>query len=121
MVLVLQSIKRFFSSKRELLLVLLALVISAGAGFATFEYLKKDVVINDNGTVIAFKTMKNTFVEALAQKDIAVNAHDFTSVPLENELRREEANEIYIKRAVPVYIKADGSIKQVLTYRDTVA
>jgi len=116
-----KNIKRFFSCKRELLIVILVAVISLGAGFGTFEYLKKDVIINDNGTLISFKTMKNTFGEALEQKDIDVSEHDYTSVSLESDLRRAEENKIYIKRAVPVYITADGRVTKVMTYKDTVA
>lgn len=116
-----KNIKRFFSCKRELFIVLLAVVISAAAGYGTFEYLKKDVIINDSGTLFSFKTMKNTFREALEQKDIEVSEYDYTSVSLESDLRRTEENEIYIKRAVPVYITADGSVIKVMTYKDTVA
>lgn len=116
-----KNIKRFFSCKRELIIVLLAVVISAGAGYGTFDYLKKDIIINDNGTLLSYKTMKNTFGEALEQKDIAVSEYDYTSVSLESNLRRTKENEIYIKRAVPVYITADGSVTEVMTYKDTVA
>lgn len=115
-----KNIKRFFSCKKELLIVLLAIAISAGAGFGTFAYLKKDVVINDNGKIITCSTMENTFEETLDQNNIVVNACDYTSIPLETSLQRTKLNEIYIKRAVPVYITADSILTEVMTYRDTV-
>lgn len=116
-----KNIKRFFSYKREVFIVLLAAAISIGAGFSAFFYMEKDVVINDNGKLLACKTMKNTFKETLAQNNIAVNACDYISIPLETSLQRTKANEIYIKRAVPVYITADGTQTEIMTYRDTVA
>ena len=114
------NIKRFFSCKKELFIVILAVAISASAGIGAFAYLKKDVVINDNGKLIVCKTMKNTFMETLDQNNITVKACDYISIPLETSLQRTKLNEIYIKRAVPVYITADSSRTEVLTYRDTV-
>ena len=116
-----KNIKRIFSFKKELLIVFIAVVVSTGAGFGSFAYLKKDVVINDNGKVIACATMKNTYKETLDQNNIDVNAFDYTSIPLETSLQRKKTNEIYIKRAVPVYITADGTQTEMMTYRDTVA
>ena len=116
-----KNIKRFFSLRRELFIVLIAVAVSAGAGFGAFAYLKKDVVINDNGKFIVCKTMRNTIKETLDQNNIAVNACDYISIPLETSLQRTKTNEIYIKRAVPVYITADGTQTEVMTYRDTVA
>ena len=115
-----KNIKRFFSRKKELFIVILAVVVSAGAGIGTFAYLKKDVVINDNGKIIACNTMENTFKETLDQNNIVVSACDYISIPLETSLQRTKLNEIYIKRAVPVYITADGTDTEVMTYRDTV-
>ena len=116
-----KNIKRFFSLRRELFIVLIAVAVSAGTGFGAFAYLKKDVVINDNGKFIVCKTMRNTIKETLDQNNIAVNACDYISIPLETSLQRTKTNEIYIKRAVPVYITADGTQTEVMTYRDTVA
>lgn len=114
-------IKRFFSCKKELFVVLLAVAVSAGAGFGAFSYLKKDVVINDNGQLLTCKTMKNTYKETLDQYDVVVNEYDYISIPLETSLQRTKLNEIYIKRAVPVYITTDVTRTEVMTYKDTVA
>ena len=115
-----KNIKRFFSFKREVFIVIIAVLISAGAGTGVFAYLKKDVVINDNGIVTTCTTMKNTFKETLDQNSIDVGPFDYVSAPLETVLQRTKINEIYIKRAVPVYITADGKQTRVMTYRDTV-
>ena len=64
--------------------------------------------------------MKSTFEEVLEQTGIVVNPFDYTSVPLTDSLDRTLLNEIYIKRAVPVYITADGKQTMLMTYRDTV-
>lgn len=115
-----KNIKRFFSCRKELLLAVIAILLSAGAGIGTFQYMKKDVVIYDNGNAITFSTMKNTFMETLEQNGIDVNEADYTSIPLQTSLQRTKLNEIYIKRAVPVFIVADGKRTQVMTYKDTV-
>jgi len=115
-----KNIKRFFSCKKELFIVLIAVAVSAGAGFGTFAYLKKDVVINDNGKIIACNTMENTFKATLDQNNIVVSTFDYISIPLETSLQKTKLNEIYIKRAVPVYITADGIQTEVMTYKDTV-
>jgi uncharacterized protein YabE (DUF348 family) len=115
-----KNIKRLFSYRKRLLVIILAVTVSAGAGCGAFALLKKDVVINDNGKLITCMTMKNTFKETLEQNDIVVNAFDYISIPLDTNLQRTRLNEIYIKRAVPVYITADGKQIQVMTYRDTV-
>lgn len=115
-----KNIKRFFSCRKELLIVVLAIAISSGAGIAAFAYLEKDVVIYDNGVKTTCRTMKNTFAKVLDQNNIDVATCDYVSIPLETSLQRTKLNEIYIKRAVPVYITADGSKTEVMTYRDTV-
>lgn len=115
-----KNIKRLLSYRKRLLVIALAVTVSAGAGCGAFAMLKKDVVINDNGKVITCMTMKKTFKETLEQNNIVVNTFDYTSVPLETDLQRTRLNEIYIKRAVPVYITADGEQTKVMSYRDTV-
>jgi uncharacterized protein YabE (DUF348 family) len=116
-----KNIKRwFFSYKKELLIVTIAVAVSAGAGLGAFAYLEKDIIIHDSGKVIACKTMKNTVKETLDQNGITVNTCDYINTALDTSLQRMKTNEIYIKRAVPVYITADGIRTKVMTYRDTV-
>lgn len=115
-----KNIKRFFSCRKELLIAVIAVLSSTGAGIGAFQYMKKDVVINDNGNVITLCTLKNTFEETLEQNGIVVNEADYTSIPLQTSLQRTKTNEIYIKRAVPVFIEADGKRTELMTYKDTV-
>jgi uncharacterized protein YabE (DUF348 family) len=115
-----KNIKRLLLRKKLLLIGIFAAVLSAAAGCGVFALLAKDVAINDNGKIITFMTMKSTFKEVLEQNGIVVNSFDYTSVPLTDSLDRTQPNEIYIKRAVPVYITADGKQTMLMTYKDTV-
>jgi uncharacterized protein YabE (DUF348 family) len=115
-----KNIKRLLLRKRLLIIGIFAALLSAAAGCGVFALLAKDVAINDNGKIITFMTMKSTFKEVLEQNGIVVNSFDYTSVPLTDSLDRTQPNEIYIKRAVPVYITADGKQTMLMTYKDTV-
>ncbi len=116
-----KNIKRLFSYKRQLLIAIIAAAVLAGAGCGVFAWLVKDVVINDNGELLTCKTIKSTFKETLEQNDIVVNTYDYVSTPLETTLQRKKLNEIYIKRAVPIYITADGQQTKIMTCSNTVA
>lgn len=114
-----KNIKRFFSF-REIAIFLVGIIIAASAGIAVFTYLKKEVVIYDDGNRLVFNTMRNTVAEALEQINISVLPEDYISLPPDTELQRMKTNEIVIKRAVPVTILADGTEYRLMTYRDTV-
>jgi len=116
-----KNIKRLISYKRQLLIAIIAVTVLAGAGFGASAGLVKDVVINDDGEIFTCKTMKSTFKEVLEQNNIVVNTYDYVSAPLETTLQRKRPNEIYIKRAVPVYITADGQKTKIMTCGNTVA
>lgn len=115
-----KNIKRFLSRKKYFLIVIIAAGLSAAAGCGVFALLAKDVVINDNGKLISLMTMRNTFKEVFEQNGIVVQPYDYISVPLDSRLDTANPNEILIKRAVPVYITADGKQTMVMTYKDTV-
>lgn len=115
-----KNIKRLLLRKRLLIIGIFAALLSAAAGCGVFALLAKDVAINDNGEIIALMTMKSTYQEVLEQNGIVVNSFDYISVPLTDSLDRTRLNEIYIKRAVPVYITADGKQTMLMTYKDTV-
>jgi uncharacterized protein YabE (DUF348 family) len=115
-----EKFKRFLSRKKQLLIVIAAAALSVAAGCGVFALLAKDVAIDDDGKIINLITMKDTYIEAFEQNGIAVRTCDYTSVPLESKLDRARLNEISIKRAVPVYITADGKQTMVMTYKDTV-
>ena len=114
-----KNIKRFFSVK-EIAILLIAVIVSVTAGLGVFMFLKKDVIINDNGSQLVFKTMKDTVGETLEQNNISVSPDDYISMSPDTALQRMKVNEIIIKRAVPVNILSDGTETQLMTYRDTV-
>lgn len=114
-----KNIKRFFSLK-EIAIVMIGVILSVSAGLGVFLYLKKDVIIYDNGKRLEVKTMKNTVEETLKQNDISITSNDYISMPLESDLQKMKLNEITIKRAVPVNILADGKTFRLMTYLDTV-
>jgi len=114
-----KNIKRYFSLK-EFAVVFLAVVISISAGVTVFLNLKKDVVIDDGGKKSVVKTMKTTVKDVLDQNGISVSQYDYINMPLDAKLQKLKKNEIYIKRAVPVNIVADGKETRLMTYRDTV-
>lgn len=114
-----RNIKRYFSFK-ELTIVSLAVIISILAGVGVFLSLKKEVVINDNGKIIAVSTMKTTVKEVLEQNAIVLGSHDYISMPLTDNLRKMKTNDISIKRAIPVYVTADGLKNTLMTTKPTV-
>jgi len=114
-----KNIGKYFTVK-EFVIVLLAIIISVSAGIGVFSYLRKEVVINDDGKQIEIKTMKSTVAEMLEQNGISVGPDDYISVPLDTKLSKFEKNEVTIKRAVPVNILVDGQQIKLMTYRETV-
>lgn len=114
-----KNIKRYFSLK-ELAIVIVATVIAVSVGVGVFVNLKREVVINDNGSVITVKTMKTTVSEVLEQNAVKLEPYDYINLKLNARLQKLKKTEIYIKRAVPVNIYADGQEKRIMTYRDTV-
>jgi uncharacterized protein YabE (DUF348 family) len=115
----LKNIKAYFSVK-ELVMVVLAIVISVSAGVGVFVSLKKEVVIDDNGHQLVVKTMKTTVGEVLAQNGIKVEPYDYISLNPDAKLQKIRKNEIHIKRAVPINVYVDGQQKRFMTYRDNV-
>lgn len=114
-----KNIKRYFSLK-EFAILMITLVFSISAGIGVFFGLKKEVVIIDNGKQIIAKTMKSTVKEVLDQNGVRLKPEDYISTSLDYKLQRLVKNEIYIKRALPVNVTADGQEITLMTYRDTV-
>ncbi|MCX8130789.1 MAG: 3D domain-containing protein [Clostridia bacterium] len=114
-----KNIKRYFSLK-EFIVVAVAIVFSITVGVGVFQNLKKEVVINDNGKTVILKTMKNTVGEVLEQNGTRLSSDDFISLPLGAKLQKIRKNEIYIKRAIPIFVTVDGQEHKIMTYRDTV-
>ncbi len=114
-----KNITRYFSLK-TIIIVLAAIAISVSAGVGTFFYLKRDVVIDDNGVEIHVGTMKATVAGVLEENGISISEEDYIHPPLDYELHKTKLNEIQIKRAVPVYVSVDGQELELMTYKDTV-
>lgn len=114
-----KNIKRYFSFK-EIIIVLLAIVISVSAGIGVFLNFRKELIVFDGGKKIVIKTMKNTIEEALEQKGIHVKTYDYVSMPLNQKLRKAKQNSLIIKRAVPINVEFDGQKKKIMTYKDIV-
>ncbi|MFA6309020.1 MAG: 3D domain-containing protein, partial [Clostridia bacterium] len=85
-----------------------------------FLHSGKEVVLNVDGKPISATTMKSTVSEVLQQNNVSVGQYDYISLPLDSILVSNTKNVIYIKRAVPVYVKADGQTTKLMTYRSTV-
>ncbi len=114
-----RKIKKRFSYK-EIILAVLTVSMSIFLGFFAFNLVKKDVDVNDNGTLISLKTMKSTAGEVLKQAGIEVEKEDYINLSLETKLSSEQKNDIYIKRAVPINLYIDGKELEVKTYKDNI-
>ena len=114
-----KNIMRYFSLK-VIIIALVAIVVTVSAGIGTFFYLKRDVVIDDNGVEIRIGTMETTVGKVLEENGISVGPEDYINPPLDSELHKTKINEIQIKRAVPVYVSVDGQELEFMTYKDTV-
>lgn len=115
------NIKRRFKVKRTGIAIVAVLVVALAA-VGVLEYLRNDVVINcDQEEPIALKTMKSTVKEALEQAGVDVVPEDYVSLPLDSKLHRIKQNEINIKKAIPIYVEADGQEMKIMSYKETVA
>ncbi len=114
-----KNIKRYFSLK-DVLIVFIALVVSVFVSVNVFYAQKKDVRIVEDNKVFVMKTMKNTVKEVLEQKGVELDVNDYISLPLNTSLQRIKENEIFIKKAVPIYVTVDGKEHEIRTHRDTV-
>jgi len=115
-----KNIQKYFSYK-EVSVVLIAVIFAVTAGVTLFMNLKKDVVVYVDGESTTIKTMKSTVGDVLSQNNIKVGQYDYLSQPLDAKLQRINENDIYIKRAFPVYVQADGKETMVMTYKDNVS
>lgn len=112
------NIKRYLSFK-SLTAIIAAVVVVVSIAVGTFHYLRKEVIINDDGKQIAVKTMKDTVEEVLNECGIEIGPYDYIDMQLSTKLHRRGKNEINIKRAVPVNFYADGQKTTIMTCYDT--
>lgn len=114
-----RNIKRHFSFKMAAI-ALPAIIIAVIAGVYVYQWLRIEVLVNDNGRQIRFYTMKSVLKDALSEHGIKVREYDRISLSPDALLQRITTNKINIKRAVPVYINADGQRFKVMTCAKTV-
>jgi len=119
MIAIYEKLKKHITLK-ELVIVLLAVILSAAAGAGVSAYLKKDVIINYNGVDISVATLKNSVKGVLDENGIQITKDDYINLPLDKKLKSSGENHIIIKTAVPVNIMADGQTKTIMTYKETV-
>ncbi len=116
----LKYIKRALPLKQLALLLILS-VLSITAGVSLYSTLSKDIQVIENGKPIVVKTMGTDVEQALARMDISVGPYDYISTSLDTVLDSQALNVVNIKRAVPLNLKIDGQLREVMSYRDTVA
>jgi len=83
-----------------------------------YGWMEKDIVISDDGEIIAIKTFKNTVEDVLNDKAIEVGPYDKMSNPMTEELK--DGLSISIQRAKKVSIKTKDSSVFIYTTTDTV-
>ncbi|WP_010681077.1 3D domain-containing protein [Acetivibrio cellulolyticus] len=114
-----KNIQRYFSTKR-IAVALLAIAATVLLGVFTFSAFSTNVIIDNNGTQITVKTMRNTVKDVLTQSGIEVSDFDYVSLPLDMRLIRNKTTRIHIKSAVPINVFADGKETTVMTSKNTV-
>jgi uncharacterized protein YabE (DUF348 family) len=114
-----KNIKRYFSLK-VITVVIPVMIILVSAWISIYADMQKDVAVYYDGKLTEIKTMKTTVQEVLAENKILVNHEDYINLPLDSKLQKKNKNEIFIKKAVPVNIVADGKVMELKTYKNTV-
>jgi uncharacterized protein YabE (DUF348 family) len=80
--------------------------------------MEKDIVISDDGEIIAIKTFKNTVEDVLNDKAIEIGPHDKMGIPMTEKLK--DGLSINIQRAKKVSIKTKENSVFIFTTTDTV-
>lgn len=101
------------------IVLIAAFAISVMAGSKYFSTKLKTVSIYDDGQVYEIRTMKSNVGNILEQANIDITENDYINVDKNEELK-EDTNDIFIKRAVPVTISVDGKEIKVYTLKDDV-
>ena len=116
-----KEIIRYISLYREAVIILSAVtVIAVITGIVAYNGFEKTVIITDNGNAVTKKTMRYTVKEVLDQKGIKLGPYDDINVDLNGTIQRTIVNDIYIKRAVPLNIYADGKNQVIYSSKQTV-
>lgn len=113
--------KMSINSDKSLRYAKLTAVIVACLVLATslvYGWMEKDIVISDDGEMIAIKTFKNTVEDVLNDKAIEVGPHDKMSISMTDKLK--DGLSINIQRAKKVSIKTKDNSVFIFTNTDTV-
>jgi len=101
-------------------IIVMISIIAVLGGMEALTLPVKEIVINDNGSIIIVKTREQTVEDALNANNITIRPEDYIYPALDQKLSEGITNEIIIKRAVPVCIYVDGQQRDVLTHETTV-
>lgn len=83
-----------------------------------YGWMEKDIVISDDGKIIAINTFKNTVEDVLNDKAIEIGPYDKMSISMTEKLK--DGLSISIQRAKKVSIKTKDSSVFIFTTTDTV-
>ncbi len=112
-------VKRTLPLKR-IFVLFAALLLSVMIGYSLYSGLKKELMIVDGNNRFHIKTMGDDVETVFEQIGVGIESWDYVSVPLTMVLSGSTAQEVFIKRAVPVNIYLEGRTTQIMTYYDTV-
>lgn len=110
---------KYFFMKVFMIMLLIVIIVVFG-GIETLKSPLKEVIINDSGSIITLKTKELTVGDFLKQNNIDIREQDYISTAPEEKLLIQKTNEIFIKRAIPIYINVDGSELDVLTHKTSI-
>ncbi|MDO4540834.1 MAG: 3D domain-containing protein [Syntrophomonadaceae bacterium] len=105
--------------RRVIAEIVCLLVVAAVIAVSSYYTLQKPVFINDDGTVSKSEVFfTGTVAGLLEQEQIVLGEHDMVDPALDTPIERYM--QVDIKRAFPVYVKADGNITVIETVPVTV-
>lgn len=99
--------------KKPAAILTLAAVVITIICVGVYVNMKKQVVIQDNGSKMVVTTFKHTVKDLLEEKNISLRKEDIVSPSLNTVLT--EGMKVNIKRAIPVTIYVDGKSQEVYT------
>ena len=111
-------IKKSFSNGPKAKIVILATVCVVAVAVITIVTMRKTVKLRIDGKEEVFITYKGTVKDALQDKGIEVSKHDKVQPSLESKIN--EAEEITVKKAVPIKVNFAKKDVTVLSAEDNV-
>ncbi|NSW89744.1 MAG: DUF348 domain-containing protein [Firmicutes bacterium] len=112
------NINKYFFIKVAMIILFTVIVTMLG-GMEALTLPLREVVINDNGSIITLKTKKLTVGDALEQNGINIRCEDYIYPSPEEKLLTEKTNTVFIKRAIPICVNVDGAKLEILTHNTT--